>query len=39
MLIECRVFLITLLIMIMYKYITHKNNNNILIKKKNKKIY
>ena len=34
MLIECRVFLITILITIMYKYITHKNNNNILIKKK-----
>jgi len=33
MIIDCRVFLFTLLIGIMYKYITNKKSNNILIKK------
>jgi len=33
MIIDCRIFLLTLLITIFYKYISQKKSNNILIKK------
>lgn len=39
MLIDCKIFLISLLITIMIKYITEPNIKNILIKKINYNIY